>query len=356
MGIIKNLFSLLTAIVIINATSSLFLRRFYGIKAVPKTEDAANKWTWKDTLWLIFMILSIVIIVGSAVFLSMHYQITALWVLIIISHYINMGSNVFPNIEIIGNIVKGKNAGELNYNDSVALLGIAIIVNYCNAYKIPDKVQIFASSLSNTILSDWILIAFYVMSIFICVFFCCSLLINPLKMIVKIFQKVCKRVSFAKINEIFNRFGKYANSQLNSELSTVKILECSFKQKNIMKFLLWLAIPPTTVFDFVKIILDFLLKMFALLIWQTLLIIKQIFDILVKCITWLTSLNGRSVVAVSFRVAIILAFSLSVIINRYEPFLNNYEKSTTVLEFVSSSIIIPIIFEWILSYKKITKW
>lgn len=317
-----------------------------------KTSDKTDKWTWKDILWLIFMIMSVGIIVGGTLFLSTHYHITILWILILVSHYLNMGSSIFPNVEIITDIVKGDKSGELNYNESVAILTLAGIVNYCNIYKIPDKIQTFTSSLSNTILSDWILIAFYVISIFICVFFCCSLLINPLKMIVNASKNVCRRISFDKINEVFVRLGKYANSQLNSEICTIKMLEYSFNQKNILKFLLWLAIVPTVVFDFVKIILDFMLKLFASLIWQSLLIIKQIFNMVVKFISWLTSLKGRSVVAVSFRVAIILALSFSVIINKYESFLRNREESSAILEFVSSSIIIPIIFEWILSYKK----
>ena len=171
-------------------------------------------------------------------------------------------------------------------------------------------------------------------------------------MIVNASKNVYRRILFDKINEVFVRLGKYANSQLNSELCTIKIIEYSFNQKIILKFLLWLAIVPMAIFDFVKIILDFMLKLFASLIWQSLLIIKQIFNMVVKFISWLTSLKGRSVVAVSFRVAIILALSFSVIINKYEPFLRNREESSAILEFVSSSIIIPIIFEWILSYKK----
>ena len=171
-------------------------------------------------------------------------------------------------------------------------------------------------------------------------------------MIVNASKNVYRRILFDKINEVFVRLGKYAKSQLNSELCTIKIIEYSFNQKIILKFLLWLAIVPMAIFDFVKIILDFMLKLFASLIWQSLLIIKQIFNMVVKFISWLTSLKGRSVVAVSFRVAIILALSFSVIINKYEPFLRNREESSAILEFVSSSIIIPIIFEWILSYKK----
>ena len=141
MGLIKNLFSLLTIM-----------------------------WIWKDTLRLIFTIVSVGIILGGTLFLSIHYHITILWILILASYYLNMGSSIFPNVEIITDIVKGDKSGELNCNESMAILALAVIVNYCNIHKVPDKIQTFTSSLSNTILSDWILIAFYVISIFVCIF------------------------------------------------------------------------------------------------------------------------------------------------------------------------------------------
>ena len=63
-------------------------------------------------------------------------------------------------------------------------------------------------------------------------------------------------------------------------------------------------------------------------------------------------MSDKHIVAISFRIALIAAFVFTVILNRYEPFLKLDEASTGVLEFLASTVIIPIIFEWIYSYKQ----
>lgn len=74
----------------------------------------------------------------------------------------------------------------------------------------------------------------------------------------------------------------------------------------------------------------------------------------IKKIYWrFLNLSNRRVVAFSFRVAVLMGLGGTVILNRYQPFVYYEEKSTAVLEFVSSVLIIPIVWEWIKCYKKI---
>ena len=74
-----------------------------------------------------------------------------------------------------------------------------------------------------------------------------------------------------------------------------------------------------------------------------------------KVINAIFKLSDKKIVAVSFRIAIIAALVITVIINRYDVFVKNVEESTAVLEFVASSIIIPVVFEWINSGRKSTE-
>lgn len=353
MDIIKGLYFTLTILAMINAISSLF---FYWprnkAQSFSKTDDENQIWIWKDTMGLIFVIISVCIMIGALLFLSVQYNLTVLWILMLLSHYLNMGTNIFPSATIIGRIVKGDLSGELSKNESTAIMMLVLTINYFNAYNFPNKIQTFANSLSNAILSDCILISFYVLSIFVCVFFCCSLLLNPIKMLVKVLRKICVKIPWQSINQWFTSIGHFANDSISTKTYTATVIEYSISCKILNKVLLWITLGPIAIFDVVKIIMEFIVKLFVSIIWYTYVIIKQIFELMIRFIIWLTSLEGRTVVAMSFRVAIILAFGFSVILNRCEPFLRNYEESTAILEFVSSSIIIPIIFEWILSYKK----
>ncbi len=66
-----------------------------------------------------------------------------------------------------------------------------------------------------------------------------------------------------------------------------------------------------------------------------------------KVLIWILNLSDKRIVAMSFRLALIFAIIGTVMLNRYQPFLKEYESSTTVFEIIASSIIIPVIFTWI---------
>ena len=352
MVFIKGLFSTLSIIAGINALSSIFWYLPQKINDPVETNENDEVWTWKRTLSLVLTLCSMAITIAVTLYLSKQYGYTVQWILFVLSYYLNKGTSIFPSARIIGDIVKGTKTGELNLNESTAILTLALIMSYCNIFKLPDRLQTYTNSLSNTILSDWILIVFYIISIFICVFFCCSLSLTPLKLLIKYARKLYMYIPRQKINSCFVRIEPFAYGALIIKTHTAALLEYSVQKILIFKLLLWILVIPTILFDIFVIIVVFVFKLLASIILDSYLIIKQFLSVIIKAAVWLTKLKSRNVVAISFRIAIILAFGLSVIINKYEPFLRNYEESSFVLEFVSSSIIIPIIFEWIFSYKK----
>ena len=67
---------------------------------------------------------------------------------------------------------------------------------------------------------------------------------------------------------------------------------------------------------------------------------------LLKIMRWITNLSTRRVTVLSFRIAILAAMLTVVFLNRYE-YIKTSEATTSILEFVASVIIIPIIFEWV---------
>ena len=72
---------------------------------------------------------------------------------------------------------------------------------------------------------------------------------------------------------------------------------------------------------------------------------------IVALVSWELKLSDKHIVAVSFRLALIFALVSIVVLNRYQPVFKEYEESTAVFEFLASSIIIPIVFEWIYSIR-----
>ena len=108
---------------------------------------------------------------------------------------------------------------------------------------------------------------------------------------------------------------------------------------------------PLGVIDIARITVELLASFLISILYFILLFLKQIYHILRRICLWIEGFSDKTFIAISFRLAIILGLSCIVILNRYNSFLCNKDNSTAVLEFITSAIIIPVIFEWISSYK-----
>ncbi len=262
------------------------------------------------------------------------------------SFYLKQIAQVFPSSEMVSNIVKGKASKMLGINEYVSLITLAFLVNYLNTFGILDKIIEYINCQANTILTDWMLLGVYVISITITIFFICSLSLQPLKIIIDRLNKFFSHFTSQKEPLSFNKLKKQIDGTYSTKTWTTSLIEYSIKQHSI----LWLAIPVTIILDILRITTLLTCQLVISIIWYLIYIARSIGRIFSKTGRWVLSLSDRNVIAYSFRIAIILAFGCTVIINQYKPFLINHE-TTSVFEFISSAIIIPIILEWILSYK-----
>ena len=104
----------------------------------------------------------------------------------------------------------------------------------------------------------------------------------------------------------------------------------------------------------------------VLLIWNVYAILRRIIgyilslivllrNSILKGVLWILQLTTKRAVAIIFRISIILALIFVVAWNRYHPFFRLFDSSTAVFEFIASAIIIPIMFEWIISAKHVDR-
>ena len=68
---------------------------------------------------------------------------------------------------------------------------------------------------------------------------------------------------------------------------------------------------------------------------------------------WVYSLSDRRVTVMFFRISVIESIICLVTFNRISPLVKMTTESTVILEFISSSIMIPVILSWILEFKKL---
>lgn len=353
MSLIKGLYTALTIVMGVNAITSLYLfwprvNTSTSVKAEPTKSDAV--WTWKDTIWFSLMLIAVILLVSIALFISSVYKTRFLMTIIMISYILGQIARAFPSAETVGNIVRGKASKTLGANDCFSIITLALLVSYLNTYGILDKAVEYVNRQTNTILSDWMMLGFYVVSIAIATFFICSLALTPLKIAIKLFIKISSHFSNWKERPFFNKLKKRVNGTYSTKTWTASLIECSMKQRSAVCHLLRLGVPITIILDILRLAVLFVYELAVSMIWHLVCITVSVGKVFSKIGKWILSLSDRNVVVISFRIAIILGLGCTVVINQYEPFLINPE-TTSVFEFLSSTIIIPIILEWILSYK-----
>lgn len=81
-------------------------------------------------------------------------------------------------------------------------------------------------------------------------------------------------------------------------------------------------------------------------------ILALIFHELLQVLKLVSEVKDDIIISRAFKVAIVLSLIIVVAINRYHPIFIYKEQSTSVLEFVASAILLPLIFEWIQSVSK----
>lgn len=310
-------------------------------------------WSWKETVWMCKMILSILVLILATVFLLNHFRI--LTIIILVVFILKQTANIVTSAEIVGTIIAGKSKGNLNRNEHSAILFLTMPVLYIFNYDIPQKIYSLASGYPNTVCSDWMMIILYVLTISVSTFLICSLSINPLKLICCLIFKVASAPHFQKVKQYVNKLRNHLSEEMNTKTYLADLILRIKLSPLPRKFLLFILVILAAFLDIMQTVLFFIVYIAEFAIWFLILIIRPIFVLLGKLGNFVISLFDSSVVAISFRVAVIFGLGCTVIINRYTPFLHNQEASTAVLEFVSSVLIIPIILEWISSYNKAEK-
>lgn len=352
-ALIKALYTTLIIVTVVNAIITFYCLlskkdtpEFMGTRAT----DAKAVWTWKDTCWLVLMIISSVLIVIIAFLLAAVYKMQLFAQVIMLPYFLGCVARAFPSAKIVGDIVNSKTNSMLGKNEYVALLALAFLIGQLNAYGVLNKIIELIAHHPNPILSDWLMLGFSVTSSAIAVFFICSLALRPIKVLIWLLKKICLRFSNQQEPLIFNKLKKYVNGTFKSRTWTSSLICYSIKKHIVLRILLCLGVPITIAIDILQMIIITLLGFAASVVWYLICIIKSIGKRLCKIENWILSLSDRKAVAVFFRIASILGLGCTVIINKYEPFLRS-EESASIFEFISSTIIIPIILEWVISYK-----
>lgn len=360
MSLINTLNKILGVIALINLGLTVVMskrnHRSLSVNRLPNIDDQhCTLYTWKNKLQLCVIVIAMVLFLTLIIRVLLNYSNGFNWLIFfiivpIVTRYIY---NLSLSAKTVESNVKGRYKG-FSMRDYYAFqaLGWSIIGLYKNG--LLKNIYLIISMYDNKISSGWLAILFYILSISILIFFICALAVTPLKILVQGGIRILEHISLAKIERCIASMDIFLNIVPKIDPYAATIIERSKKTHNWGRVLLCsLSIP----MFFIDIAREMLLLFVGVLIYTAfylILITGLLVEFFKKVGSWLISLLDSDIIALSFRVAIILGLGCTVIINRYEPIFQHdfYNAGTALLEFISSSLIIPVILDWILSYKK----
>lgn len=337
--------------------ASIILSIIYSFKE-PNTEslssDEEKTTKLEKTISVIVGIITVsFVILGSIYIIFKHKEF--LWLYFIfftIPFFLSQTAGTYLSIGIVRNVVQNEKKDKLSKRDVWALQTIAYALFFLDMLKVPTKLMKLIKSIENVIFSDFFYIVVYLLLLFLYIFLTCALLSQPLMFLSKIIIKLNTFIGEkTKLFSIGDFFIKRIDKNNIKQPLLVKII--TKYQNMILRAIVWFFSP-------LLILLDVCLTLFRAMgslliqsIGYVFILLRMIKRTVGKIMTWINNLSDSHLVATSFRFALIATLTLTVITNRYSPILREYEKSTGVLEFVSSAILIPVIFEWIASARNI---
>lgn len=295
-------------------------------------------------------------IVALAVLLItiINYQHFA-WFFLLIStpFFLRYIIGAYSSIGIVRSVIQSKETNRLSEKEHLAIMVLSYSLFYLDILKLPTMLMDYVAKLDNIFLSDCLYIILYVTLLFLYTFLSCSLLLTPLTLLSRILVKwnafFIKKVNISRAVNYFLKedSGAHADCSL-----IIKAFEATRHRQKVLRYLVVVAFPFLFALDLVLIIARILLGLLLTSIGYFFLLVRMIKHTIGKAVFWISTSSDRRLVATSFRVALIVTMTLTVVINRYSPLLRNYKTGTGILEFIAGVILIPVAFEWITSAKK----
>lgn len=273
-----------------------------------------------------------------------------------VTFYLEYIINTYESISVLKRVVMSNESQPLSRQENNALLYVSSFLSFFNMIQIPKTVIELITGCPYDVLADALLCIFYVVVFFSYLFL--SLVFLP-KIIYNFSYFLKKRHRKKNLKSNCNRFRDYFWIFLSEPKRPKELTICLIKFIKVKERLFWKIV-------YIFALLTYVIDLVILLIWNVYAILWKIIGYVLRLIVllknsifkgalWMLQLTTKRAVAIIFRISIILALIFVVTWNRYHPLFRIFDASTAIFEFIASAIIIPIMFEWIISAKHVDK-
>lgn len=272
------------------------------------------------------------------------------WIVLIwgIPALLQQAYSAYSSATVVKAIVTSSDTQKLSYKEKISIILVAGIIWFVETYGVTERIAASLQSIESSNLFDLVNGTFIACRMFAMSFLSCALISIPAEILVMVFRKFSVPVKTCW-DGLIAYLAKGSESPVRRNLYTSQCLDWARGQKTCRRVLTYMVVPVVGIIDILAGAAAILYGMLLMTVGHVLFFAKEIGGFLIKPIRLLGEPSNKRIVALSFRVAIVTTLTALVIVNRIDPMFRSMESSTAILEFVSSVIIIPMVFEWISS-------
>lgn len=316
-------------------------------------DNESNTNDWKEKVKSITLLASIVIFVTVIIVIMIKAR-HLYWLIIImgVPIYLEWIAGTYQSFVIIGGVVKASASGKLSTKERAAISVLAYALCIFGDLSIFEDFIEKIYDYTNVYLSDMLVALIYILIFYLYIFFSCALFYSLTITLINILKSIYDKLLWKDKIKII---GNYWVSKIDKPMTTKSVLiaawEIISKWDQSINWIRYLLLPILFVMDIIIMFIVVLVSMINSSIGYIWILVRMVKKTISKLVRWLLNLSDKRIVAISFRIAFIMALICIVILNRYQPIFKEQEASTAILEFLASAIIIPIVFEWINSIR-----
>ncbi len=295
-----------------------------------------------------FLISMSAIIISFYFFMELLFRkIYIIAILFILTYVLDQIDTTYQSLQLVDKFMKSNNEKPMTLKDQSAFISLSIVISSLPMMQVTDRIFQWSKEYSDMIVSDLLVMVIYVLFYFIYIFTICTvstiILFDWIEIIKTIWNKLQKnKVDLNKSRKTFKIKGKGM---------TISLFEFLRYKHTAIKILLSFALILSFIFDVLVEIIQGFINLILEILFDFGVLINICADIIGKMISYILNLTRKTIITVSFRVALVVALIFIVVQNHYHPIFRLGDPSTAVLEFLASAIIIPVLFQWIYSLK-----
>lgn len=305
---------------------------------------------WYDILQITIVICALIIFLLFVIYGISNKKFIWLFLMIGIPASLERIAHALISIGIVGNVVKTNANGALSFKEHTAIFLVSCVVIMLQVMDCFEHSINFVTNRFGSITSDLLSLLIHVLVLFVYFFLTCSLVPMLTLFGTKTFKKIIVHIPGKhKVKKCGDFFAEKIDKPIKQSQIAVSFLKTVKRKNTIIKILSTPVAVVASIMDIVFFLFNTLCSFMITSLGYIVIIYRIVKNGLKNMFGIVLNLSDKKNVAVSFRIAIIAALSIVVIMNRYNIIVKNVDESTAVLEFIASSIIIPVAFEWIYS-------